>query len=197
MDRALEILGFLIGLLYLWWEYHADRRMWFASIVMPAISMWIYFRKGIYADFAMNIYYLAIAVYGYLAWTGVLKRRSSDDNSKQSLPITHIGGLQLAVCALGLGVLWSGIYYVLAGFTDSTVPLYDSFTTALSFVAMWMLARKYVEQWFAWVLVDMVCIGLYAYKGIYFYAVLYAVYTVIAFFGYAKWMRIMRAQHTN
>ncbi|MDE7410288.1 MAG: nicotinamide mononucleotide transporter family protein, partial [Muribaculaceae bacterium] len=69
LDKILEILGFLVGLLYLWWEYHADWRLWYASMVMPAISMWIYFSKGIYADFAINIYYLVIAVYGYIVWT--------------------------------------------------------------------------------------------------------------------------------
>ena len=54
-DTILEVLGFSVGILYLWWEYHADSRLWFASIVMPTISMWIYFHKGIYADFAINI----------------------------------------------------------------------------------------------------------------------------------------------
>ena len=69
-DKILEVLGFSVGLLYLWWEYHADSRLWFASIVMPTISMWIYFHKGIYADFAINIYYFLIAVYGYIPSDG-------------------------------------------------------------------------------------------------------------------------------
>ena len=69
------------------------------------------------------------------------------------------------------------MYLGLRFLTDSTVPLADSFTTALSIVAMWMLARKYLEQWIAWIAVDAVCVGLYAYKGIYLYSVLYALYT--------------------
>ncbi len=68
-DKVLEILGFSIGLLYLWWEYHADSRLWLASILMPTISMWIYLHKGLYADFAINIYYFLIAIYGYATWT--------------------------------------------------------------------------------------------------------------------------------
>ena len=59
-DLALEIAGFCLGIVYLWWEYHADPKVWFASVVMPAVSMWIYFSKGLYADFAINIYYLAL-----------------------------------------------------------------------------------------------------------------------------------------
>ena len=62
---------------------------------------------------------------------------------------------------------------------------------------MWLLARKYVEQWICWILVDIVCVGLYAYKQIPFYAVLYGIYTVIAFFGYAKWRRMARTSSTD
>ena len=59
---------------------------------------------------------------------------------------------------------------------------------------MWMLARKYVEQWIAWLIVDVVSVGLDIYKGIYFYAVLYTIYTIIAVFGYRKWLRLMVRQ---
>ena len=194
-DKILEVLGFSVGLLYLWWEYHADSRLWFASIVMPTISMWIYFHKGIYADFAINIYYFLIAIYGYLAWTRT--RRSSDPKAetdkKAELPITAATGRQLALCAAVFAILWGALYCILRFLTDSSVPLADAFTTALSIVAMWMLARKYLQQWLAWMAVDAVCIGLYAYKEIYLYAILYTVYTVIAYIGYRNWHRMMQA----
>lgn len=188
LDKILEIAGFLTGLLYLYWEYHANPRMWIAGLVMPMISMWVYFSKGLYADFAMNIYYLVIAVYGYAAWTFNFRRKQ-----KESLPIRHIGLRTLA----GTAGVFCAVYAALAAWlilgTDSTVPYYDAFTTALSIVATWMLARKYIEQWIAWIMVDAVCVGLYIYKGIYFYAALYLVYTVIAVFGYLKWKKLMAA----
>lgn len=189
-DTILEILGFSVGLLYLWWEYHADSRLWFASIVMPTISMWIYLNKGLYADFAINIYYFLIAVYGYLVWTRGGNRKKS---AGKDLPVTHIPRLRLVACVVVFMALWGVLYCGLRYLTDSTVPIADAFTTALSIVAMWMLARKYIEQWIAWIAVDAVCVGLYAYKGIYFYAVLYALYTVIAFIGYRNWHRMMRS----
>ncbi len=89
--------------------------------------------------------------------------------------------------------LWVGLYLILNYLTDSTVPIPDAFTTALSIVGMWMLARKYLQQWIAWILVDAVCTCLYWYKGIPLYAILYAIYTIIAFFGYRKWLRLMHA----
>ncbi len=192
LDNILEIAGFLIGLLYLYWEYHANPRMWFASLIMPMISMWVYFSKGLYADFAMNIYYLLMGIYGYLAWTFNFHRRE-----KAPLPITHITAGTLAA-TLGVFAL---VYALIAAWliycTDSTVPYYDAFTTALSIIATWMLARKYIEQWIAWMMVDAVCVGLYIYKGIYFYAALYLIYTVIAILGYRKWRRLMTSPSTQ
>lgn len=189
MDTVLEIFGFLVGLLYLWWEYHADRRVWLASIVMPAISMWIYFSRGLYADFGINIYYFIIAIYGYAAWSFNFKKKE-----RRELAITHVGWWRAVVLTGVLGMLWIGLALILINFTDSTVPWWDAFTTALSIVAMWMLARKMAEQWIAWMVVDAVCVGLYFYKGIYFYSTLYLIYTVIALLGYRKWLRLMAQQ---
>lgn len=200
IDLIIEILGFSVGLLYLWWEYHADSRLWFASMVMPCISMWIYFSKGLYADFGINIYYLVIAVYGYIVWTRKNRTKvselsdndESDENDENAaIPITHTPPRMVAVCVGAALALWALLYLGLNYLTDSTVPVADAFTTAMSIVGMWMLARKYVEQWIVWIAVDAVCVGLYIYKGIYFYALLYLIYTIIAFFGYRKWRRLM------
>lgn len=190
LDKYIEILGFCVGLLYLWWEYHANSRLWLASMVMPAISMWLYFSKGLYADFAINIYYFAIAIYGYWAWT----RRSSaakQPKKQKNLKISHIPPSILMGASAAFAAIWLAIYLILRHLTDSQVPVCDSFTTALSIVAMWLLARKYIEQWYAWMIADAVCVGLYIYKGIFFYAGLYAIYTIVAFFGYRKWLKLM------
>lgn len=200
---VLEVFGFCVGLLYLWWEYHANRLVWLASIVMPAISMWIYLGKGIYADFAINIYYFVIAIYGYCAWSFGKKSKEgkkgkeskkSGEEDKGELPITRLRpAVGVALLAV-LCALWVGMWWVLSRFTDSTIPVWDAFTTSLSVVAMWMLARKIAEQWLAWLVVDVVCVALYAYKGLVFYPVLYALYSLIAVLGYRKWLRLMRQQ---
>lgn len=185
-------------------------------MVMPFISMWIYFNKGIYADFAINIYYLVIAVYGYIVWTrGNRKKAASpekpdlsdksdksdlsdeSDSTEAKIPITNIPPRMLAACTGVFIILWGGLYLILNYLTDSTVPIPDAFTTALSIVGMWMLARKYLQQWIVWIIVDAVCTCLYWYKGIPLYAILYAIYTVIAFFGYRKWQRLMQQETRN
>lgn len=201
-DTILEIFGLCVGLLYLWWEYHADSKVWLASVVMPAISMWIYYSKGLYADFGINIYYLLIAVYGFVSWTGkTTSRKSSRDREKtadsQKRQITHTPIFAWGLLGMAAALLWWFLWWLLVTFTDSTVPVADAFTTSLSIVGLWMLARKYAEQWLIWFVVDIVCSGLYFYKGLYFYCGLYVLYTVISLFGYRKWLKMMAAQNVS
>ena len=179
-----EIAGTLIGIAYLYWEYQADRKVWLAGIAMPAISLYVYWQAGLYADFGINVYYLLAAVYGMWVWA------AGKQEGGQEMPISRtpsrmwpwlLASFMLSFAAIGLFLIH----------TDSTVPWWDAFTTALSIVGMWMLARKWLEQWIAWILVDAVSSGLYVYKEIYFYAALYALYTVVAIFGYAKWKHMM------
>lgn len=107
--------------------------------------------------------------------------------SSEELPITFFPR-RLILRTLGFFLLaWAATYYVLVAYTDSTVPLLDAFTNALSFVGLWALARKYVEQWLFWIAVDVVCCYLYVVKGIPFKAGLYGLYVVIAVMGYRKW----------
>ncbi len=195
MEHILEIIGTLVGLLYLWLEYRASIYLWIAGIIMPAIYIFVYYDAGLYADFGINIYYLGAAIYGWMMWRyGTFLRRKilrKETVQQEELPITRMPlGYLLPLIAVFIVTLL-GIAYILINFTDSNVPWLDSFTTALSIVGMWMLARKYVEQWWAWIAVDAVSTGLYIYKGLDFTAALYGLYTIIAIFGYFKWKKMM------
>ena len=117
---------------------------------------------------------------------------SAVSSSSEDLPITFFPR-RLILRTLGFFVLaWAATYYVLVAYTNSTVPLLDAFTNALSFVGLWALARKYVEQWLFWIAVDVVCCYLYVVKGIPFKAGLYGLYVVIAVMGYWKWKGLAR-----
>lgn len=187
--EALEILGTCVGLIYLWLEYKASIYLWIASIIMPAIYLFVYYEAGLYADTGINIYYLLAAVYGWVIWNFKGK-----NHRKGELPITHTP-MKLVLPLTSIFVAsFLGIAWILIQYTDSTVPWLDSFTTALSIVGMWMLAQKYVEQWLIWIGVDIVSSGLYIYKELNFTAALYAVYSIIAIFGYFKWKRMMSRQ---
>ena len=205
--RFLDILGFAVGLAYLYLEYRANIWLWLVSIIMPAIDMMLYFKAGLYADFGMAIYYCLASIYGWLAWSLPLSPSKREGTTTSSYPLTleGTGGRsearerrishfpkRLLLPTLGMGVaLWIAIYWFLSRHTDSTVPLTDAFTTALSIVALWALARKFAEQWLMWLVVDAICCALYIYKGIPFKAIIYGIYTVFAVFGYRKWLRMM------
>jgi len=184
----LDFLGTLCGLVYLYLEYKASIRLWLVSMIMPAIDLFVYYNAGLYADFGMAVYYLGAAAYGWAVWrTGRRERGERNFRPIRHTPAACVPGL---VCAWAL--LWYGLYLVLVHFTNSTVPLTDSFGNSLSIVALWMLARKYAEQWLVWLVVDALFCGLYIYKGVPFHGSLYGFYTVMAVVGYRKWLRLMR-----
>lgn len=188
--RFLDILGFVVGLVYLILEYKASIWLWLASIIMPAIDMVLYYKAGLYADFGMAVYYCLAGIYGYLSWK--LFKRSSGDAKRGERPVTRYRKSHILPSAAALLLLWFGIWWMLTHWTDSTVPVADAFTTALSIVALWALAQKYAEQWLLWLVVDVVCCVLYVRKGIPFKAAIYGIYTVVAVLGYRKWLRMIR-----
>ena len=178
----LDITTTILGLAYILLEYKASVWMWVVGFFMQVLGIALYYQKGLYADCGMEFYYLAMTVYGFIAWM----RHS---NQKLDLPIRHMPR-KTALIWIGLAaVIWLAIYLILTNFTDSRVPVLDAFTTALSIVGIWALARKYLEQWFVWIIVDIVTCGLYFYKDIPFKASLYGIYVIIAVFGYFNWKK--------
>ena len=190
--RFLDILGFVVGLVYLWLEYKASIWLWLASIIMPAIDMVLYYKAGLYADFGMAIYYCLAGVYGYMSWKW-FKRSDQRSERRGERPVTRYKRAHILPSAAALLLLWFGIWWMLTHWTNSTVPVADAFTTALSIVALWALAQKYAEQWLLWLVVDVVCCILYVTKGIPFKAAIYGLYTVVAIFGYRKWLKMVNS----
>ena len=180
----LDITTTILGLLYIMFEYRASVWLWFVGFLMQALGIVLYYQKGLYADCGMEFYYLSMTVYGYWKWV-------HGSTEKKELPITYFPRkLIIPWCVLILAI-WGTIYWLLVTYTNSNVPIADSFTTALSIVGIWALAHKYLEQWFIWIIVDIVTCFLYFYKDIPFKACLYALYVIIAIFGYIKWKRMI------
>ena len=185
----LDILTTILGLIYIWLEYRAHIALWVIGIVMPALDVVLYWQHGLYGDAGMACYYTLAAVYGLMVWKFKKTR-----TKKEPLPIIHMPVRQYLPVTVFFFVAWGVIYYILIRWTNSTVPVLDSFTNALSFVGLWALARKYVEQGLFWMVVDVVCTILYIQKGIPFKAGLYGLYVIIAFAGYLKWNSLAKKQ---
>lgn len=183
----LDLLGTLIGLVYVYQEYKANVWLWITGVIMPVIYMFVYWDAGLYADFGMQVYYALAAIYGLAVWKWGKKR----NQTTQEMPITHVKRSLLLPSLFLFLTAWGALYLILSTLTNSTVPVLDSFGNALSFIGLWWLARKYLEQWWIWVVVDVELSALYVYKGIPFTAGLYALYVFIAIAGFFKWRKMM------
>ncbi len=189
----LEIIGTIVGLIYLWLEYNASIHLWIASVAMPIVYTFIFFDAGLYADMGIQIYYVLASIYGFVCWKWAIGCKDKE-NSAKKLKIDHTPRHLITPLSFVSVALTFAIAYILIAFTDSNVPWWDSITTSLSFVAMWLMARKYIEQWWVWIVVDVISSGLYIYKELYFTAGLYTLYALIAYFGYKKWKELMLTQ---
>lgn len=188
MVNELDFLGTTLGILYLILEIRENPWMWVVGSIMPLIYVFVLFDKGLYADCGMEVYYFLAGIYGLVYW---LRHRQGKGANQRQLPITSTPSkLYLPLLLLTL-LLWGALSTFLLRFTDSNVPLLDGLTTALSIIGLWMLSRKYIQQWWVWFVVDAISVGLYLYKGIYGRALLYSIYTLMVWFGYHQWRRRM------
>lgn len=186
----MDVLGTVLGLLYILLEFRENAWMWVVGSVMPVIYFVVLYQKGVYGDCATEVYAFFAGLYGLYVWL-----RGKGENGEK-LPITHTPQhLRHVLAAVTLG-LWAVLAFILKH-TDSTVAYIDALSTAFYLVALWMLAQKYVEQWGMWFVCDALSTGLYIYKGIYGRALLYGLYTLLAVYGYYKWLQIMKQEQTS
>ena len=183
----LDIITTILGLIYIWLEYRAHIALWVVGIIMPALDIVLYWQHGLYGDAGMACYYVLAALYGLFVWKFKKTRKK-----KEPLPIIRMPRSKYLPVVVTFLATWGIIYYILVTWTNSTVPVLDSFTNALSIVGLWALARKYLEQWLFWIVVDIVCAVLYVHKDIPFKAGLYALYVIIAIAGYFKWKQMTK-----
>ncbi len=183
-DHYIEILGAVFGLLYILLSIKQNIWCWPVGLVTSALYIYVFFVSKFYADMSLQVYYLIVSAYGWYHWKFGAKSKKTDDLKVSKVNI-KLGVILFVINAL----LFLIIAYVLVNFTDSEIPYWDAFTTAASFIATWMLARKIIEHWIIWIIVDAVSLGLYVYKGLYPTVILFGVYTVLAVLGYIEWKK--------
>ena len=184
----LEILATITGLIYLVYSVESKIQLWFFGLITSLLYVYVFFTSGIYADMGINVYYVIISIYGWYHWKFPGKKE------KKELPVSKIT-LKTGLVLLGITlVLFIAIAEILIHFTDSQIAWFDAFTTAFSITATWMLARKILEHWLVWVMVDSLSAILYIYKGLYPTVLLFVVYTALALVGYRQWIKQWRIQ---
>lgn len=188
-----EVLGLVSGLLCVWLLIRQNVWTFPIGLLYALVSLVIFLDARLYADFTEHVYYVVMNAYGWFYWLRGGGRQAGDE----ALPVTHIGGA-IGVSLIALTVIaTAGIGAYLDNFTDADLPYWDTSTTVMSFIAMWMTARKYIENWYVWFVVDVVKTIIYVVKGIELYAVLYGVYLGMAIAGWWAWQRSMSLVHSR
>ena len=190
----LEFLGLVFGLLTVWYLIKQNILTWPAGITYVLISFVIFWRIQLYGDFILHIFFLVLNIYGWYYW----KYGKKED--EEELPVST-NSLLNNVLVLGIsivGIMIFGFFLVklpdlIDGLEPAALPYWDATTSILSVTAMWLTTRKKLENWYYWLIIDVLATGIYIYKGIYFYALLYFIYIFLAAAGYIEWRKSIKA----
>ncbi|MFD2597770.1 nicotinamide riboside transporter PnuC [Sphingobacterium corticis] len=177
----LEWIATLSGLACVYLAAKQNIWNWPISIISVSLYLYIFYQSRIYGDSILQIYFLLTAIYGWYYWR---KRDQSDEKPISSLSIRQQAIYFAIILALG-----AAIGFCLDRWTDSDVPYIDGLCTSMSFIAQFLMTRKYVQSWAIWVAVDVLYIPLYLHKDLAMTAVLYFIFAVIAWNGYRDWRK--------
>jgi len=183
----LEVVAVVFGILSVWFARKENIWVYPTGILNVLIYVYLCFYAGLYADMAINAFYFVMSVFGWYNW-------SRRDENMQHVPISSLSLMQWIFYILLITVAFGTIYYVLSHYTNSTVPVFDSFTTSLFIAGMWLMAIKKIENWLLWIAGDMLVIPLFSMKGLVFTSVQYIVFLVLAVMGYIEWRKRLHQQ---
>lgn len=182
---VLEWIATAVGILCVWLMARQNIWGWPTGILTTAIYSWIFFESRLYSDAILNVIYVLLNIYGWWYW---LHRRQE---AHRALPVSTLA--QRARLAWGLGIVaGAGAWgWLMARHTDADFPYFDAFTTVASLAAQYLMARKKLENWIIWIVVDMVAIQIYYLKGLYVTSFLFAVYLALSVKGWREWKHSM------
>ena len=183
----IEILGFITGALCVWLLARQNIWNWPIGIANNVFYIAVFLHTGLYGDAGLQVVYIVLAVYGWWTWL-------YPDGTRSELAVTRTSAREWAwlFVATAVGALLMRTF--LADYTSSTVPAWDGLTTALSLAATWGQCRKLLESWWVWILVDIIYIPLYVYKGLNLTAVLYFVFMLLCIAGLRSWSQALGAK---
>lgn len=186
--RLLEATGLVTGLVCVWLLIRQNVWTWPLGIVYVLVSIVLFLDARLYADLLLHVGFLGLNVYGWYYWL------RGGGTSRVAVPVTRAGAGPVAALVLAAAIGTGVFGRAFALWTDADLPYWDNATTCLSLAAMWLSTRKHLENWVLWFVVDVLATGIYLYKGLYFYAVLYLVYTGMAIAGWLAWRRSLAAE---
>ena len=185
-NNLIEIIGAFLAFIYLILEIQKKWFFWIVGIISSAFYVYIFFYSGLYAEAVLNFYYILMSVYGLYCW------KFSSKSSENTLVICRIDSKTSFLLFSLFFVFFGIISFVLYRFSDSQVPVFDSFIAVFSIIATWMAAKKFVECWYLWIFVNIIATGLYVFLQLYPTAILFSIYSILSFVGLFEWLKSVK-----
>ena len=186
LDIALEATAVIFGLISVWLAKKNHIGVFATGMISTSIYVYLLFKWGLVGDMLINTYYFIMSAYGWLIWARV-------NDHQEVTPITTVRRTErhsLIILFVGSLLFVYGVYQWF-GLWNSTIALIDTVTTAIFFSGMWLMARRKIENWFFWIVGDIISIPLYLVKGFGLTSLQYLIFTFIAIYGYLEWKRIL------
>lgn len=179
----LETVAFALAIAMVVFNMKVNPLGWPMAIASSLLYFLLFWNSRLYGDGALQLVFVVVAGWGWWQW---LRGTQADGTA---LVVRSLDARGRWACIGAVAVSWPLVGAFLWRFTDTDVPWWDAFPTAASLVGQWLLGRKYVENWVAWIVVNVVATGLFAYKGLWLTVLLYAVFIVMSVVGWRAWQR--------
>lgn len=184
-----EIIAVVTGLLCVYLAAVNNIWNWPFAIISVGIYIFIFFEAHLYADMGLQFYFMAMNIYGWYHW-------SHKSAHEQKTPVILITKREIGTAVIAI-ILFTFILGSVLKYTTASFPYLDSFCTACSLVAQYLLARKVLQNWLIWIFVDVIYVGVYTFKDLHLTAIMYAIYVAMALLGYLDWRKEYRKQLTK
>lgn len=184
INNYVEVTASALGIAYVLLAIRQNIWCWLLGIISVAMYIVIFYMERLYGGTMLQLFYLFFGIYGWYNWY-------FGGSRPNQLHISRIKRNTLYILFL-LIIATTFLFGYLLSFTDNDIPYWDGFTTALGLAATWMTARKYIESWPLWIFANLVCVGVYYYKGLYPTVIYYAILAALAYRGYLVWEKKLK-----
>ena len=190
MAWIIEGVGAALAIAYLLLALKQNKLCWFAWIVSSILYLYVMYQAGLYMESLLQVFYLCMGFYGLSQWS-----KTINNNQNTYVDLWSIGNHIFAISLVIVLSFLSGT--LLSNFSNAALPFIDAFTTWGAIVASYMVAKKILENWIYWFIIDFISVFIFASRGLYFTSALFVTYLVIIYFGYKSWSKIRLNQNES
>lgn len=182
LENYIEIAASVIGIIGVWLTAKENILCWPAGLINVILSLYVFFNSRLYADVLLQVFYLVMTLYGWYNWLYGGEKRSK-------LKIRKINKTEL-ISILIIGFTAAFITgWLFSRFTNASLPYIDSLVFVWGVIGTWAMGRKIIEHWIIWIINDLICVGIYAYKELYAFTILYLIFSILAVYGLLTWKK--------